>query len=231
MWRRTMKIKTLLTTLFVITSTAASYGMERTALVFLETAGQHVEEVRYILTSNERTIKMRANFNDENHLIVADNNFNTEKLEISFPENSATITIHRDGSRFVIEGVQNRSIQVDPDIPWYQSLLSLSAFVLSSDSKRSFYSLSSQFDERLAEGKGIQLLKLVAKREVKETVEIDGKEIEAWRVLVTFDDIRSLFWKACYWYRTSDGLLVMYKEIRGGPGTPETVGILTREGE
>ena len=68
--------------------------------------------------------------------------------------------------------------------------------------------MSLHFDERLSEGRGIQLLKLVVKKRGIETIELNGREIGTVKVMVTFDDIRSMFWKAYYWYRSDDGLLV-----------------------
>lgn len=224
-----MKLITVLLTLLIMIPAVPSLAMDNTKLIYRESTGSDQEEISYVLTSKGALIHIKADFKDEYHEIVTDKNLDTTKLEISFQKNLTTITINREDNRLVIEGRQNRSIQVDPEIPWYQSLISLKEFALSRDKKRSFYSLSSHFDERLSEGKGIQVLRLVASKEEKQTVEINGRKVETWRVMITFDDIRSLFWKAHYWYRTSDGLLVQYKEVRGGPGTPETIGTLIKE--
>ena len=224
-----MKLILILTTLLMVMPVVPLPAIDNTTLTYGEATGSDHEEVYYALSSRGDLIYIKTDSTDEHYKIVTDDNLCTIKLEIEFGKNSDTITIHKEDDRFVIKGTENRSIQVDPEIPWYQSLICLKEFSLSKDRKRSFYSLSSHFDERLSKGKGIQVLRFIAKKEGKETVEVDGKTVEAWRVMVTFDDIRSLFWKAYYWYRTHDGLLVMYKEIRGGPGTPETLGTLIRE--
>jgi hypothetical protein len=107
--------------------------------------------------------------------------------------------------------------------------VNLNGFVLSGSKRRTFYTLSANFDERISRGKGIQVFRLVAKRGGSETLNINGEKVETVNVTITFDDLRSLFWKAHYWYRESDGTLVQYREVRGGPGTPETIGILVQE--
>ncbi len=119
----------------------------------------------------------------------------------------------------------------NPDLPWYQMPLSLKEFILSGDRKRSFYALSSNFDERLTHGRGIQVVRLSARREAVEQIEVCGRHVDAVKVLITFEYIPALFWKAYYWYRADDGLLVRYSEPRGAPGTPKTLGELIHEGE
>jgi hypothetical protein len=41
--------------------------------------------------------------------------------------------------------------------------------------------------------------------------------------------VRAAFWKAEYWYRPSDGVMLRYKSVRGGPGTPKTIITLLKE--
>jgi hypothetical protein len=161
--------------------------------------------------------------------VLTDDTFDTRKVEISFPANPTVISIHREDDRLMIDGEKARSIEVDSNIPWYQVLLGLKSFVLSGEKKKSFYALSADFDERISRGRGIQLLQLVARRDGEEILEINGTNVETVRVMVTFGDIRSLFWRAHYWYRAQDGILVRYEEVRGAPGTPETLGVLIEE--
>jgi len=91
--------------------------------------------------------------------------------------------------------------------------------------------LSSNFDERLARGKGIQVIRLSAKKKAFESIDVGGRQVDTVRVLISFENIPALFWKAYYWYRTDDGMLVRYSEARGAPGTPKTVGELIYEEE
>jgi hypothetical protein len=225
-----MKKNVVLVTLFLLLQAVTSLAMDETILTYRESTGPDDEEISYVIASKGSSIQIEADFQDEHHNVVTDAHLNTEKLSISFTKNSTVISIHRQDDRIVIEGERPRSIKIDSEIPWYQSLISLKTFVMSGDKRKTFYALSANFDERLSKGKGVQLLHLVAKRGGRETLSIDGKEEETVRVTVTFNDIRSLFWKAHYWYREIDGTLVQYKEVRGAPGTPETVGVLIEEG-
>ncbi len=106
----------------------------------------------------------------------------------------------------------------------------MKSFILSEDNKISFYGLSSNFDERLSQGKGIQMIRLSARKEAVEQIEVCGRQVEAVKVLISFEYIPAIFWKAYYWYRADDGLLVRYSEPRGAPGTPKTNGELIYEG-
>jgi hypothetical protein len=219
-------IALLLTALLPAVFATFAYGAD-SVLVYRETTGQDVQEVYYYLTFTGGDVLIEADFDDEHHEIFTDGTLNTKKLDISFPSGKDHISICRTENRLEVSGADSRSIQVDPEVSWYQSLICLKTFVLSEDSKKPFYSLSSHFDKRLSEGRGIQLLNLVAKKRGAQTIRINGSEVETVRVLVTFNDIRSVFWKAYYWYRADDGQLVRYSEVRGGPGTPETVGVLS----
>jgi len=226
-----MRMLTVLLVFSIMMPVAALFAMdEKMALIYRESTGQNQETVSYEFESRDDLVQIEANFNDELQKVITDTDLRTKRLEIFFPENSTAISIRREDDRMLIDGEKNRSIEVDPEIPWYQVLMSLKDFVMSGERKTSFYALSANFDERLAKGRGIQLLQLVARRNGEEVLEINGNTIKTVKVVVTFDDIRSLFWKAHYWYRESDGMLVRYREVRGAPGTPETLGVLVEEG-
>jgi hypothetical protein len=225
-----MRMLTVLLLFSIMMPVAALFAMdEKVTLIYRESTGRTHETVTYAFEPRDDLVQIEANFSDELQKVITDADLHTKRLEIFFPENSTAISIRREDDRLVIDGEKTRAIAVDAEIPWYQVLLSLRGFVMSGEKKRSFYALSADFDERLARGRGIQLLQLVARRDGEEALEISGTEVDTVRVVVTFDDIRSLFWKAHYWYRASDGMLVQYREVRGGPGTPETLGILIEE--
>jgi hypothetical protein len=224
-----MKVKTTIIFFFIMMMAVSVFGMENATLLYRESTGQTHERVPYVLSYNGDHIRIEADFNEEYQTIVTDTDMNTKELTISYREKSRVIVIHREHDRLIIEGGVSKSVHVDPDIPWYQFLVNLNSFVLSGTKRTNFYTLSANFDERISRGKGIQVFRLVAKREGQETLEINGLEVETVKVMITFDDLRSLFWKAHYWYRQNDGTLVQYREVRGGPGTPETIGTLIEE--
>lgn len=80
----------------------------------------------------------------------------------------------------------------------------MKGFILSEKNKILFYALSSNFDERLARGKGIQVIRLAAKKEGFESIEAGGRQVDAVKILISFEHIPHLFWKAYYWYRTDE---------------------------
>lgn len=110
--------------------------------------------------------------------------------------------------------------------PWLQLLPQLAAFCLGNEPSIRFLIVPERLDEQLR-AKGPTRLR--ATKKGKEAVAWKTGSGEAWKLRITFDDPRSLFWGADYWFRTSDGLLVRYEEVRGGPGTPTTVGVLADE--
>jgi hypothetical protein len=225
-----MRMLTVALVFSIMMPVAGLYALdEKMTLIFRESTGQNQKTVSYGLESTDDLVQIEADFEDELQKVITDTDLHTKRLEIFFPENSTVVSIRREDDRLVIDGEKTRSIEVEPEIPWYQVLLSLKGFVMSGERKTLFYTLSANFDERLSRGRGIQLLQLVARRNGEEVLEINGKKIKTVRVVVTFNDIRSLFWKAHYWYRESDGMLVRYTEVRGAPGTPETLGVLVEE--
>lgn len=110
--------------------------------------------------------------------------------------------------------------------PWLQLLPQLASFCTGGERSIRFLVVPERLDEQL---KARGPTRLRATKKGKEKVAWSGGSGEAWKVRITFDDPRSLFWGADYWFRTSDGRLVRYEEVRGGPGTPTTVGVLASE--
>lgn len=110
--------------------------------------------------------------------------------------------------------------------PWLQDLTLLAPFVLGPAKELRFVAFPDFLDARL---KASDLTRFKANKVKVETVVWGNGSGPAWRIHVTFDDLRSMFWGADYWFRTSDGLLVRYQEVRGGPGTPTTTGVLVAE--
>jgi len=225
------RIKTITAAVFAfILSGFVVHGAQPTELAYRETTGKKVEEVSYTIEEADSAVYIRADYHDEDQVITTDRNFNTKNLQIIASTRTDTISIHRDDDRLVIAGKIKKSVPIKSDISWYQLPFCLKSFILSEDNKISFYGLSSNFDERLSQGKGIQMIRLSARKEAVEQIEVCGRQVEAVKVLISFEYIPAIFWKAYYWYRADDGLLVRYSEPRGAPGTPKTNGELIYEG-
>jgi hypothetical protein len=69
------------------------------------------------------------------------------------------------------------------------------------------------------------IFQLVAKREGRELVEVDGEMVSAERVKVSLPGIASIVWSSLYWYRPTDGTFLRSEAVRGIGliGTPKTV--------
>jgi hypothetical protein len=204
-------------------------GARAAELTYRETTARNVKEVSYTCEEYDSAVYIRAEYNDESQIVTTDRNFRTKNMKIISTESPVPLIIHKDGDRLFIEGSVEKTVPVEPDISWFQLPLCLKSFVLSADKKIRFYALSSNFDERLASGKGIQLIKLTAIKEAFESIDVAGTQVGAVKVLIKFEYIPALFWKAYYWYRIDDGVLIRYSEARGAPGTPKTIGELIHE--
>jgi hypothetical protein len=71
--------------------------------------------------------------------------------------------------------------------------------------------------------------KMVAYRQEKEIIKVNGVDVEAYCVMQTLDGPMRALWHAFYWFRAFDYVYVKYKGINGGPGTPVTVVELVEE--
>lgn len=69
-----------------------------------------------------------------------------------------------------------------------------------------------------AEGKG------------KETIDVNGREVQAVKVRVRLQGLLSIAWHGDYWFRMKDWVFVRYEGVNGPPGTPRTVIELIQEG-
>ena len=103
-----------------------------------------------------------------------------------------------------------------PDGIWIQTPHALDTWVLSGEQSIAFWVASAETDD--------VIVYMKAKKKAIEQISIDGKIIDAMHVEVTLRGLKALFWKAHYWFRQEDGMLLKYRETRGGPGTKETIG-------
>lgn len=190
-------------------------------LYFRERTG---DEVVYLESSEEQSgsgllLRSESDRGDV-HEVRVDGDLHTQQWHYISSENQVDYTARLRGDEIVIEGVNegetvNERRRLRDDDPWIQSIeKSLEPFVLSDDDRMEFWTIQPD---------SLDLRKLLAKRSGPETVDVDGEQVEAWRVRISLPGIGSIFWGAEYWYRTSDGQFVRYEGTRGPPGTPETV--------
>ena len=143
-------------------------------------------------------------------------------------DNDRTTIFRRRGNLVVVRSGEAGSVESVDNLPWLQTPFNLSSFILSG-AKSVKYLTASVSDELGDDEKPGSVITLVAKNNGRETIDWNGNPMETDRVTITLTGIKSLFWKITYWYRPDDGIVLRYKEARGGPGTPDTFGVLVRE--
>jgi len=136
------------------------------------------------------------------------------------------VELARDGREFVSRSPEGTTRFPAGTGRWLQDLNQLAAFAVGPEVEVRFVAFADFLDARL---KASDMTVFKATKVKKEPQQWGTGSGPCWRVRVTFDDLRSAFWGADYWYRVSDGQLVRYEEVRGGPGTPVTVGVLVSE--
>lgn len=141
-------------------------------------------------------------------------------------ETGTLVDASRDGRGFVVRSPEGLTTFPGVDLPWVQDLNQLGPFVVGGSQEFRFVAFADFLDSRL---KASDMTAFKASKVKKELQEWGSGSGPCWKVRVTFDDLRSAFWGADYWFRLSDGQLVRYEEVRGGPGTPVTVGVLASE--
>lgn len=182
-----------------------------------ETKGKPTVKVEYswIGGMDQRTLTLRKG--DRVQTVVVDSS--DSALEWKKPG----LTLTRTGQGFQLR-TPDGSMKSFPDkgLPWFQGLPQLARFAVGADKKVQFLVFPDSLDGQL---KADDLTIFEASKTERVKISLPIGEFECWKVHVTFADFRSMFWGGDYWFRTSDGLLVRYEEVRGAPGTPVTVGL------
>jgi hypothetical protein len=108
----------------------------------------------------------------------------------------------------------DRSVEVD-DAPWYQALTySLRTLLDSGQESMIFWVLRPD---------NMSALKLKAVRKDSVQVTMNGEEVDAQKITVRPTGLLSKVWRADYWFRAQDGVMLRYEAVHGPPGTPKTV--------
>lgn len=137
-----------------------------------------------------------------------------------------SLELARNGREFLLRSPEGTVRFPSDGLRWVQDLNQLTRFVLGTEHEVRFVAFADQLDARL---KAADMTVFKATKVKNEPQTWGTGSGPTCRVRVTFDDWRSAFWGANYWFRLSDGQLVRYEEVRGGPGTPVTVGELVSE--
>ncbi len=189
------------------------------------TAGKDIDIIHTTIVSSGGSVRI-TNVRDEKvNTFYCTYALNTYKWEMVNPPEDVKVKARRDGNAIVVYGIfegkkVDKTEYVDAR-PWYQSIpFSLTDFSASAEGPITFWTLSP--DDQTP-------VKMKATRKSIEAVDVAGKAYKARKVRVRLTGVKSIFWKADFWYRTGDGLFVKFKGNKG-PGTPTTVIELIGEG-
>lgn len=91
-------------------------------------------------------------------------------------------------------------------------------------------SKDSSFEFVILNPKTLDINNMIAKKQGKETIEINKKSYDAQIVKVTLTGFKSMFWKAMIWYDISTHDLLIYKANEGPHTTTTTVTFESKEG-
>lgn len=197
-------------------------------LVYQETTEDVVEysEVTILRQETGYIIERRA---QEKFVatIHCDSSLAVQRYEL-YRDDGTTFLFIRDDKTV---NVQHGSTQITKKIgdePWHQSITWFKVFLDSDETSRKFWVVSDKMGE-LSEEEGFSAMKMKVKKDGPEFITHQDNEVETIRVVVRLTGFKSAFWKAEYWYRASDGVMLRYESVHGGPGTPKTVVTLIEE--
>lgn len=180
------------------------------------------------ITADPAQTTVEVKYAAEAYHLSTDATLNTRQCVVTSNSGDHEIIFRRRGKMIVIRSGTVASVESVGDLPWYQSPFTLVEFITSGASKLKFLTATANTLATDDEDPG-GILTMVAKKQGLEDVVLEGKAIPAERVIITLTGIKSFFWKITYWYRPADGVVLKYQEARGGPGTPDTYGILISE--
>lgn len=198
----------------LITSAAASASESHR---YLQQSGDSSYYFDWVLDHSDGYL-LRAVSDAEEHRTEMDETLGTQRWTLTNPAEKTRVQAVREGNRILLSGHfqgkrLDRELAID-DAPWFQSLsTSLRAFLATPQPTTEFWTLRPD---------KLSLHKIRASKKGSEILDIGRNTVEAHRVEVRLTGLASLFGSGCYWFRTSDNLLVRYQGPRGLPGIPTT---------
>jgi len=197
---------------------ALSFSVEAKSLKYSETIAAKCREIFW----NSKTEKYWTIFEykreEETYTTTNDLDLNALEWQYNNSAQNTNILAKRNKNSIQITGTFkgkpiNTKVGIDSD-PWYQPMsFSLSKFTKAPKKVITFWTLNPL---------NLSVYKIKALNYGIETIKTGGKEIQAYKIKVVLSGFRSMFWHAFYWFRETDGTLVLYNGVDGPPNTPMT---------
>jgi hypothetical protein len=197
--------------------------------VYLERTGGENDTCVSTVIKNERGTELTVQYKEESYRMAVDTSLSASSCEVVDKATGKSTLFRRvDGTITCVTQSRSDTYQAE-NIPWLQTPFSLARFAVSNESDIMFYTATLYDTKEKSGAPGGSMIKLIA-RKVKKDAASGGKDDSAAvKVVITLPGLKSLFWKIAYWYRGSDGAVIRYEDVRGGPGTPKTIGTLIEE--
>jgi hypothetical protein len=137
--------------------------------------------------------------------------FETVEWKLKDLKKNMDVTAVREGNKIIITGMfdgkedNKKEIGID-DRPWHQIFqLGLMKFAITDTKEKSIEFWGLRPDNPGSSGV------LAASKDKIETIEINGKKMEASKLRIGLAGWLSIFWTGDYWFRLSDGLYIKAK--------------------
>lgn len=197
--------------------------------IYEEKTGENTEQVIVIIEKLKDGFIVNNKSESYNSTYWLDREYNLESYETLLADGNF-IEFYKKIDK-IFDGNNNPIHQFDPtEDLWIEDTTNMKSFIISDLETIFFFVIGPNYkkDGSYKEGDYAHMA-LKAKKVKREVLEINGVQIETVKIMMTTKSaIMSLFWKAYYWYRVSDGIIVYYEDTKG-PGAPRTYGTLIDE--
>jgi hypothetical protein len=162
----------------------------------------------------------------ESYRITSDASGGVTACSFEFPQEGTSWTAVREGSTLRLEGTVrhrpvSRSMRIDGN-PWYESV----------ERSLQSYSISNPLEPVrfwMIEPYTASVYLMAGRIERREAAEVDGRSVDAIRVVVRPDGVLAFIWKSTYWFDPNDGTFLRSKSVRGFLAVVPTVIELTED--
>jgi hypothetical protein len=197
--------------------------------VYLERTTDKTDTCKYSIIKDGNKILLEISYCDETYELKTDSAYSAHSCEIKQKATARHIKFERKTEKMICSSdAQSQEYKME-NLPWYQTPFSLSEFITSDKKDVMFYTATLYDEQEKKDNAGGAIMKMVARKMKNEQITLPQGAYPSVKVTITLPGLKSLFWKITYWYRESDGIVVRYEDVRGGPGTPKTIGTLINE--
>jgi hypothetical protein len=202
-------------------------------LIYHEQTGDESTQYEIRIVPYDDGYRIYGHFDDRLTLVECDDTFGHYRFEVERKTQDDYLITYKREDEIITGTLGAKTVRQEvSDEPWYQTLEISKRFIESQDNNLGkFWFVSDQLGAFTKEDTLFSVFKLQAQKKGTEVIKHHGCDVDALKVLVRLTGLKAALWKAEYWYRPSDGIMLRYEAVRGGPGTPKTIITLLKEEE